>query len=178
MVIGSHVPRTTRQVEMALAETGICGIEVNVRALLEDRHRAQEIARAAGRANQLLREGVDALIYTSRDLVTAAQVGGIGEDLRVGQSVSQGLIDIVDLVSERPRYLLAKGGITSSDLATRALHVKRAWVLGQILPGVPVWRLGGESRYPDLPYIVFPGNVGDGSALVSVVEMLSPASRE
>ena len=67
----------------------------------------------------------------------------------------------------RPRYLLAKGGITSHDLAAKALRVKRAVVLGQIVPGVPVWRCGAESRFPDLAYIVFPGNVGSTESLDS-----------
>ena len=71
-----------------------------------------------------------------------------------------------------PRYILAKGGITSSDIATRALNVKKAMVLGQILPGVPVWKLGAESRFPNLAYIVFPGNVGDDRALIAVVRQL------
>jgi uncharacterized protein YgbK (DUF1537 family) len=71
--------------------------------------------------------------------------------------------------------LIAKGGITSSDMATKALVAKRAMVLGQILPGVPVWRLGPESRYPALPYVVFPGNVGDEGALADLVRSLKSA---
>ena len=73
----------------------------------------------------------------------------------------------------RPRYLIAKGGITSSDLATRGLGVKRALVLGQILPGVPVWELGPETKFPGLPYVVFPGNVGGPEALQDAVQKLN-----
>ena len=69
----------------------------------------------------------------------------------------------------RPGYILAKGGITSSDIATQALKIARAQVLGQILPGVPVWRAGPESKFPDMPYIVFPGNVGGTDAITQVV---------
>jgi len=47
-------------------------------------------------------------------------------------------------------------------------------VLGQILPGVPVWKLGAESRFPNLAYIVFPGNVGDAHSLADVVRQLKP----
>ena len=72
----------------------------------------------------------------------------------------------------RPRYLLAKGGITSSNVATRGLGIRRALVLGQILPGVPVWQSGPESRYPGLAYIVFPGNVGGADALAKIVREL------
>ena len=47
--------------------------------------------------------------------------------------------------------------------------------LGQVLPGVPVWELGPESRYPGLKYIVFPGNVGDSEAVREVVMKLRVA---
>lgn len=53
---------------------------------------------------------------------------------------------------------LTQGGITSSDIATKALEARRAKVMGQALAGVPLWQLGPESRLPGVPYIVFPGN--------------------
>ncbi|MEJ1971843.1 MAG: nucleotide-binding domain containing protein [Lacunisphaera sp.] len=84
-------------------------------------------------------------------------------------------MEIVASLPERPRWLVAKGGITSSDLATQALGVRRALVLGQALPGVPVWQLGAESRWPGLNYVVFPGNVGGDDALERLVAMLEEA---
>ena len=69
--------------------------------------------------------------------------------------------------------MIAKGGITSSDVATRGLGVKRALVRGQLLPGVPVWRLGAEARFPGIDYVVFPGNVGSDTALADAVQQLS-----
>ena len=86
--------------------------------------------------------------------------------------MSSALVSIVRAIRVRPRYFLAKGGITSSDMATKALDVKRAMVLGQILPGVPVWKTGPESRFPGLTYLVFPGNVGGPEALAQVVMAL------
>ncbi|KAL6001467.1 hypothetical protein ACLOJK_007205 [Asimina triloba] len=62
------------------------------------------------------------------------------------------------------------GGITSSDIATKALEAKRALVVGQALAGVPLWQLGPASRHPGVPYIVFPGNVGDSNAVAEVVK--------
>ena len=79
----------------------------------------------------------------------------------------------VSSLAVRPRFLVAKGGITSSDIGVHALQVRRATVLGQALPGVPVWKLGAESRYPGMSYVVFPGNVGDEDGLRSLVENLS-----
>ena len=76
-------------------------------------------------------------------------------------------------IAEGLDAVLAKGGITSSDVATKGLGVKRAMVLGQLLPGVPVWRLGPESRYPSAIYVVFPGNVGGSTALAEAYQLLS-----
>ena len=72
----------------------------------------------------------------------------------------------------RPRFMIAKGGITSSEVGTKGLKVKRAKVMGQILPGIPVWQTGPESRFPGLPYVIFPGNVGDENALLEAVKKL------
>ena len=83
------------------------------------------------------------------------------------------MVELVRSLRIRPAFLVAKGGITSSDLATRALGVRRAVVLGQIIPGVPVWRMGPETRFPSMPYIVFPGNVGDLHALADVYRRMS-----
>ena len=66
-------------------------------------------------------------------------------------------------------------GITSHDIAVHALRIRVASVLGQIIPGVPVWRLGPESRWPGLPLVVFPGNVGDENALTRSVRLLTYA---
>jgi uncharacterized protein YgbK (DUF1537 family) len=128
-----------------------------------------ELGRVARLVENALHDGKDVVVYTSRKLHTAADSQG---NLLIGHRVSDGLITLLGMLSGKPRYLLAKGGITASDVATKGLSVRRAMVLGQILPGVPVWRLGEESRYPGLPYIVFPGNVGNSEALADVIKML------
>ena len=172
VVVGSYIPRSTRQVEALLELPDLVGIEIKVEALLDGDRRAGEIQRVTGQADQALGSGSDVVVYTGGGLIKGADAES---SLSVGQRVSSGLVEIVRGISTRPRYLLAKGGITSSDLATGALGVKRGQVLGQILPGVPVWRLGGESRHPDMAYIVFPGNVGGRDALVRVVTDLKRA---
>ena len=84
-------------------------------------------------------------------------------------AVSDALVSVVSQVRRRPRFIVAKGGITSSDLGTRALGVRIAHVPGQVAPGVPVWTLGDETPFPGLPYVIFPGNVGTPDALADVV---------
>ena len=169
IVVGSFVPRSTGQVNSLLALSDIAQTEINVAALLDDRLCEDEISRVANDTEQTLRQGNDMLIFTSRQLVAGKDSKS---SLQMGQKISQGLISIVQRIQTAPRYILAKGGITSSDIATRALNVKKAIVLGQILPGVPVWQLGAESPFPNLAYIVFPGNVGDDHALIDVVKQL------
>ncbi len=169
IVVGSYVPKTTAQLSALLTQGGITALEIDVRALLDDR-RAETLQRTVEAANRALAAGQTALVYTSRDYLGAA---GGAADLSIGQQISDGLIEIVRSLETRPRYLVAKGGITSSDVATKGLGVRRAMVLGQIYPGVPVWRTGAESRYPGLPYVVFPGNVGGDDALVEVVNRLA-----
>jgi len=169
IVVGSYVPRSTDQVDSLLTLTDILHTQINVEGLLNDQLREDEIRRVVKEVDQALHNGNDIVIFTSRDLLTGKDAR---TSLEIGQKISQGLVSIVKRIKTAPRYILAKGGITSSDIATRALNIKKALVLGQILPGVPIWQLGAESRFPNLAYIVFPGNVGGADALVDVVRQL------
>ena len=169
IVVGSYVPKSTVQLNTLLAQPDLTQVEINVDALLDDQRQPAAIAQAIQAATSALVAGQDVVLYTSRRLVT-------GDDavssLAIGQRVSASLVTIVRGLGTRPRYLIAKGGITSSDLATKALGVKRARVRGQLLPGIPLWQVGEESRYPGLIYVVFPGNVGGDDALVQAREKL------
>jgi uncharacterized protein YgbK (DUF1537 family) len=169
-VIGSYVPKTTAQVDHLLASPGIVAAEIQVLSLLDLAERDGEIARVARLADGALREGQDVAIYTSRRLIAGDDAT---KSLAIGQQVSSALVAIVRNIKQRPRYFVAKGGITSSDLAVKGLDVRRAMVEGQILPGVPVWRTGPESRFPDLTYVVFPGNVGGPTAVADVRRALT-----
>jgi uncharacterized protein YgbK (DUF1537 family) len=170
-VVGSHVPQTTRQVNTLIESGKVKTIEIAVDALLDDGRRGNEIDRAVRAVDQRLKNGEDTVVFTSRKVVRAASDE---ENLTIGQRISDSLIQVVQGLTCQPRYLVAKGGITSSDVATKGLGVRRAMVLGQLLPGVPVWQLGDEARYPGMAYIVFPGNVGDDRALATLQERLAP----
>ncbi|KAJ6793144.1 Uncharacterized protein M6B38_111235 [Iris pallida] len=171
IVVGSYVPKTTKQVEELKSRLGhtLKWVEVSVEKLamksLEERE--EEIDNAAEIANVSLSARKDTLLVTSRQLITGKSPS---ESLEINYKVSSALVEIVRRINARPRYILAKGGITSSDIATKALEARRAMVVGQALAGVPLWQLGAESRFPGVPYIVFPGNVGDNGALAEVVK--------
>ena len=173
IVVGSYVPNTSRQVEILQQQNLASSIEVTVADLIHYDQRETEIQRAAQRVNEELARGQDALLYTSRILISAEDAE---KSLQIGQRVSSGMIEILKNVTVRPRYVLAKGGITSSDVATDWLGVHRAMVLGQLAKGISVWQLGPESRYDGMLYIVFPGNVGKPESLAELVSTLKPQS--
>jgi len=169
-VVGSYVPKTTTQLTVLLKNNVTAAVEIAVHSLLVEALREKEIRRAVEAVNRHIRQGEDTVVFTSRKLVT----GTNDEDnLAIGHQVSDSLIRIVHGLDCQPRYLVAKGGITSSDVATRGLGVQRAMVMGQVMAGVPVWRLGEEARYPGMAYIVFPGNVGEDNALAIIQERLA-----
>ena len=189
IVVGSYVPKTTEQLrhllevgtrmgdrgrrgEPSLPRTNFRAVELSVDALLADARRDDELARARCEVDAALHAGEDVVVFTSRRLVTGPDAE---QSLAIGRQISEALIALVRGIAERPRYLVAKGGITSSDVATRGLGVRRALVRGQVLPGIPVWELGGETRFPGLCYVVFPGNVGGADALAEVWQKFSSA---
>ena len=167
VIVGSHVPRTSQQLDHLLQHGNVQGIEFNVDKILSPKDRDEEIRRSVEFVENELSQGQDVVVYTSRKLITGRDNEG---SLSIGRQISQGLVEVVSSMGVRPRYILAKGGITSSDIATQALGIVRAQVLGQILPGVPVWQSGPESKFPDMPYVVFPGNVGSTDAISEVVQ--------
>ena len=165
VAVGSYVGKTTRQLEQLMQLEDIAGIELDVEAVLGP-ERKREIARVAQAATEAISTGIDAVIYTSR---TRETIYGKAGDLQVGKRVSTALIEAVKFVAQTPRFLIAKGGITSSDVARIGLGAHSVEILGQILPGVPVWQLGPESRFPGMSYVVFPGNVGAEDGLAEAV---------
>jgi uncharacterized protein YgbK (DUF1537 family) len=171
VVVGSFVPMSSRQLAHLLKHGDVGSVELDVKRLLGGEGEA-EIGRVAAEANRSLASRRDTVVYTSRLLVTGATAE---ESIRIQAGVADALIEIVRGIDTAPRYVLAKGGITSHDIAAKALGVKRAVVAGQILPGVPVWRLGEGARFPGMGYIVFPGNVGGETSMTDVVRALRKA---
>jgi uncharacterized protein YgbK (DUF1537 family) len=169
-IVGSYVPKTTVQLESLLAKCEVERVEISVENILDAAQRNEVLSRAMTRTSAAIEFGRDVVVFTSRKLVMG---DGAEASLAIGSQVSEALVELLRGIKVQPRYLIAKGGITSSDLATRGLGVKRAMVRGQIVPGVPVWELGAETKFPGLPYVVFPGNVGGPDALAEAVKMLN-----
>jgi uncharacterized protein YgbK (DUF1537 family) len=176
VLVGSYVPTTTRQLEEALALDGVRGVEMSVPRLLKPESREVELGRVVEEVNESLASS-EVVVYTSRELVTAGKAGSTGlTNFQIGAAVSDALVEVMRRVDRTLplSFVVAKGGITSSDIATKGLEVRRAEVAGPLLPPaiVPVWILPEENDFPGLPYVIFPGNVGGPSSLAEAIEVL------
>ena len=170
MVVGSYVKKSSDQLAVLLNSESARGVELDIGDLLAGDDSSAIVASLVSELTAILESGNHAVLYTSRELVSGHDDAS---SLSIGRRVSQCLVDIIRGLSVLPRFIIAKGGITSSDVATDALSIKRARVLGQILPGIPVWQPDDSSRYAGGAYVVFPGNVGDDGALLRALQILA-----
>ncbi len=171
IIVGSYVPVSSRQLSRLRGQPDLVEIECSVHDFLNETRCAERLKEIVLQMNEALSLKKNVVIFTSRDLITQGSSQG---DLNIGNQVSHALVQIVKNLRLQPRFLIAKGGITSNDIATHGLGVKRAMVLGQAHPGIPVWELGPETNYPGMHYIVFPGNVGTDDTLLHIYQKLNP----
>ena len=171
IVVGSHTEKTTRQLEALKQLSDIRFVELDATKVTEVGGLEKEVERCLALEEAWIRDGKTVCCYTSRALITA-DTGNKEDELRLSVRISNAVQSLVGGLSIVPKFVIAKGGITSSDVGTKALGVKRANVLGQIEPGIPVWQTGAESKFPGIPYVIFPGNVGEDTTLRHAVEKL------
>jgi uncharacterized protein YgbK (DUF1537 family) len=175
VVVGSHVGRTSRQLAVLRARADLAAVELSVPAVLGGR--PDTAAQAARQVRAGLRRS-DVLLYTSRALAAGDSPEG---SLAIARAVSAAVAATVALaLPARPAWVVAKGGITSHDVAVHGLGLRRAEVAGQLFPGlISVFRpLDAAPEAAGLPFVVFAGNVGDDETLARVVAILneSPGS--
>ncbi|MGO4248327.1 four-carbon acid sugar kinase family protein [Paenarthrobacter sp. RAF54_2] len=173
IVVGSHVGVTTRQLK-ALTEQHSAAriIEIDVEKLLAgEAEAASHLDRTVDKVVEALHGG-DVIVHTSRLLI---KTDSPAESLRIARTVSAAVVAVVNrtLKTFPPRFVIAKGGITSSDVAAHGLEIRHAIVRGPMLPGiVSLWEpVDGPAK--GIPYIVFAGNVGDDQSLADVTRKLS-----
>jgi uncharacterized protein YgbK (DUF1537 family) len=173
VIVGSYVPGSSVQLENLLTLPQVRGIELPVERVISDSNEARAVSSEAGQQLEAaVKAGQIGTLYTSRKLIQSEKRS---ENLAIGAMVSQALIAALQEVTSPPRFIIAKGGITSHDIAQKGLGAERARVLGQLFPGIPVWRLesGPQSKFANVPYVVFPGNVGGPESLMQAAKLLS-----
>lgn len=173
VVVGSHTQKTTDQLKELLKLDCTVPVEFNSNLVLEgDTAFYKEVDRCVAEEEKIIRSGKTAVCYTCRKLLEVEN-DTKASALKRSVKISDGVQRLVGELHVTPAFVIAKGGITSSDVGTKALKVRRANVLGQIQPGIPVWQTGPESRFPNTPYVIFPGNTGDETTLHKAVEILT-----
>jgi uncharacterized protein YgbK (DUF1537 family) len=172
IVVGSHTNKTTAQLEELKKMTEIKFIELDATLVRDDAAFEAEVQRCLDLEEECIRAGQTVCCYTTRALITA-DTGDKEDELRLSVKISDAVQSLVGRLTVTPAFVIAKGGITSSDVGTKALAVKKANVLGQIRPGIPVWQTGEDSKFPRTPYVIFPGNVGEATTLREAVEVLT-----
>lgn len=172
VLIGSHVNKTTRQLECLMeGKAELESMEFDVSMQSVPGGLQKEAERVTEWADSVIGSGKTAVIYTSRR-VMAPDTEDKDQILEASVRISDAVTSVIGRLQVKPAFIIAKGGITSSDVGTKALHVRKARVMGQVQKGIPVWMTGAESKFPGMPYIIFPGNVGDDNTLRNIVEEL------
>jgi uncharacterized protein YgbK (DUF1537 family) len=169
VLVGSHVSKTTRQLQQLLAEPDVAPVEVDV-ARLPDQSR-ELLAQVLERIETAHARHLTPVIFTSRRELT---FDNEQTRLAFGEVVSTFLMEVVHRLPADIGFLISKGGITSNDVLSHGLSLRTARVLGQILPGCSVVRCPDDhTQFPRLPLVIFPGNVGDDQALAMAYRRLT-----
>jgi uncharacterized protein YgbK (DUF1537 family) len=167
-IVGSHVQKTTDQLNQLLEQPDIASTEVAVSRLKDPSEYPtllDEVLQAVRAAHD---RGQTPVVYTSREEL---QFEDTETRLQFGVTVSALLMEVVQGLPVDIGYLVSKGGITSNDVLSTGLKLRTARLLGQILPGCSVVRTAADHpQFPNLPVVLFPGNVGDAEALVTVFQ--------
>jgi uncharacterized protein YgbK (DUF1537 family) len=171
VVVGSHTAMTNQQVEQARAHHPLTVVELDAGKVLDPRAGAGHVQEVAGRVVAAL-EHTNVLLITSRSV---ARGGGPVDDLACARLVSEAVTDaLAPLEGHEPAWVIAKGGITSHDVAVQGFGIRRAVVVGQLGRGIiSVFRpVVARPGAVGMPYVVFAGNVGNPESLAQAIDQL------
>lgn len=164
VIVGSHVQKSSQQLARLLQEPETQGIEVEVRRLLDPD--AELLPGILAQVHSAYEKGLTPVVYTSREELTFEK-DAVEMRLAFGQKVSRLLMGVVQGLPEGIGYLISKGGITSNDTLSTGLDLPAVRLLGQVYPGISmVITPSDHPRFPNLPVVLFPGNVGEADTLL------------
>ena len=169
IVVGSHVKKTTEQLGELLKQEGVVPVEVDVNRLPDEV--SELLPQILAQVEMAHAQGKTPVIYTSR---SERQFPDTQTRLRFGEQVSGFLMSVVHGLPKTIGFIISKGGITSNDMLSLGLAIPAARIVGQIHAGCSVVLTPPDHpRLPNIPVVIFPGNVGDQHALATVYNRLS-----
>lgn len=130
MLVGSHVTKTTMQLKsLRKAMPELVNLEFDVAKVLEPGGLQKEAERITALVQEAVVGGRTALVYTSRKRLDL-EGAGKEEQLRASVAISDAVTSVIAGLRVQPAFIVAKGGITSSDVGVKALGVRCALVMG------------------------------------------------
>jgi uncharacterized protein YgbK (DUF1537 family) len=172
VVVGSHVKKTTRQLQALLAHPSVLPMEIDLKGAIDSP--GEEIRRLHRFLRECLRKTKTPVVYTPRAELTFTSKE---KRLQAGQRISSFLARVVRELPFKPSFVIAKGGITAHAVMVEGLGIAKARVLGQILPGIPVISASEEHESRTFPCVIFPGNVGDERALLHIITVFDSQNK-
>lgn len=171
VMVGSHVKKTTEQLERLCQEPDVEGISIAIEQMVGDPDQAGILlAKTLTQIDRIRSVGKTPVVYTSRQEIRFESAEA---RLAFGQLVSDLLVQIERGLPTDISFLISKGGITSNDTLSKGLAVPAIRLLGQIAAGVSVVQTDPDHpQFPGLPVVLFPGNVGDVDTLAQVYRRL------
>ncbi len=196
VLVGSHVPLSDQQLGHLLAEPACAGVELPVDRVLDAMRQrlpapgslplplAPEMESMVAEALQSLQaelleqlrrawtSGRTPVLFTSRGERLCC-------DTQERQHLSLALAGLMARIAVRlpPElaYLISKGGTTSQTLLRDGLALASVRLEGQLLPGLSMLRLPADhARFPRLPLLTFPGNLGVADTLHQAWRLMEP----
>ncbi|MCS7225489.1 MAG: hypothetical protein NZ821_00655 [Gloeomargarita sp. SKYB31] len=172
VVVGSHVRLSTQQVEHLLQQPGVQGMELPIQQLGAGQTPQQLVEQVMPAVTQALNQGLIPVVYTPRQELSFPDQA---TRLQFGAQVAQTTALLVQQLPPEIGFLVSKGGITSNEILSHGLALTAVRLLGQIVPGINVIRTPADHpRFPHLPVVIVPGNVGGPDVLATIVQRLHP----
>lgn len=162
LIAGSHTDGATRQLAQISARWGEAEV---INTALAMQNPAQAAISAITEGKLKLQGDSLAIITSERRRLSEHNT------LAHGEKVMDSLICAVKELCTYADIVVSKGGITSAEVARSGIGADDAWVLGQILPGISVWKLKDRGNR-ELLLIIVPGSVGDSDTLLKVLEIV------
>lgn len=174
ILIGSHVQKTTEQLQTLLKLETVKGIEIDVEPMADMSWDATQLLQhTLAEIQQVYDAGFTPVIYTSRQYL---DLHDRDENLRFGQKITDLLMALIQYLPKDIRFMLSKGGNTSHNLLSQGLSLRQVRLIGQIMAGCCLVKTDADHpHFPNLPVVLFPGNVGDRQGLVRVYQRLKGA---
>ena len=194
VLVGSHVPLSDQQLLQLLAEPACAGVELPVERVLNTIRRlgsgpggppsVLDQQEPVDQALEPLREellerlqrawtsGRTPVLFTSRG---ERPCHDASERQRLSFSLAGLMARLAAGLPPELSYLISKGGTTSQTLLRDGLALAAVRLEGQLLPGLSMLRLPADhARFPLLPLLTFPGNLGADDTLHQAWRLMEP----